>query len=248
MLPAQEYILRSRHFVAATMDKSFETKDFEDFICLIGPVVRISVDTLVEPPQWIAEDLFGRGAVRIEGNGSESIGLMNTHVGRLDRLLVDSLVFSRVGRMQDCIDIHLDEALNDVLEQLKILSGFRVFSGFQCKRPQFGQPDIPSFLPALLSNAVVRHDLNTGDVAVQFRLESNEVMITVADDLPGTPVNCRERVFYTMATLRPRREIEGSRVALMIARKSARLYGGSLAVTGAREGLGATAEARVSRP
>lgn len=75
------------------------SKEFEDFIYLLSHDVRNSVRALVEVPQWIKEDLIANGH-SISGSLAENMELMDTHTRRLDRMLTDLLVYSRVGRMQ----------------------------------------------------------------------------------------------------------------------------------------------------
>ena len=84
------------------------SRDFEDFIYLISHDVRNSVRALIEVPVWITEDLQDEG-YKIQGQLAEHIGLMNTHTRRLDRMLNDLLVYSRIGRMQLPVDVDLAE-------------------------------------------------------------------------------------------------------------------------------------------
>lgn len=74
------------------IDMPVRSGEFEDFIYLISHDVRNSVRALIELAQWIADDLAEAG-VKIEGQVAETIDLMNTHTGRLDRMLVDLLTF-----------------------------------------------------------------------------------------------------------------------------------------------------------
>ncbi|NNK15995.1 MAG: hypothetical protein HKP51_03715, partial [Sulfitobacter sp.] len=87
------------------------SQDFEEFIYLISHDVRSSVRALIELPQWIAEDLEDAG-FPVAGTVAASIDMMNRHAGRLDRMLVDLLTFSRIGRMQDVRENDLVAALD----------------------------------------------------------------------------------------------------------------------------------------
>lgn len=215
------------------------SQDFEDFIYLISHDVRSSVRALLELPQWIAEDLEDAG-VRVEGQVANSIALMNRHTGRLDRMLVDLLAFSRIGRMQQSEAIRLDAALDDVLEEAQVPSGFTITKQFDCPVVVMGARDILLLLSALVGNAVKHHDRPKGHLVVTSRRDGNAVVISVSDDGPGIPEEFRERVFAAMTTLRPRDEVEGSGMGLANVRKIAHLYNGSATISHSPYGQGTT--------
>lgn len=221
------------------------SKDFEDFIYLISHDVRNSVRALIELPQWIAEDLTEAG-VRVEGSVAESIDLMNRHTGRLDRMLVDLLTFSRVGRMQSVEEVDLNHALNDVLEEMHIPSGFKVVRALDCDRISIGDRDILTLLTALISNAIKHHDRTVGKVIVSSYRDNGQIVISVRDNGPGIPAGFHEKVFGAMTTLRPRDEIEGSGMGLAVTRKIAQYYDGDVCIIENPEGRGATIEVRLA--
>lgn len=201
------------------------SQDFEDFIYLISHDVRSSVRALLELPQWIVEDLEQDG-VEVKGKLADSIDLMNRHTGRLDRMLVDLLTFSRVGRMQRCEKVKLSEALAQVLEAMKLPSGFEVVSQLGECSAVVGERDILTLFDALIQNAVKHHDRDAGRIIVTAHDVAGGVEIRVADDGPGILDEFSERVFSAMTTLKPRDEVEGSGMGLASVRKIARLYGG----------------------
>lgn len=224
---------------------SSASTDFEDFIYLISHDVRNSVRALIELPQWIAEDLAEAG-IKVDGSVGESIELMNRHTGRLDRMLVDLLTFSRIGRMQSVEEIDLDHALNDVLEEMHIPSGFTVLRALDCGDITMGERDILTLLNALISNAIKHHDRPLGKVIVSCYLDGAQVVLSVRDNGPGIPEGYHERVFGAMTTLRPRDEVEGSGMGLAITRKIAQRYEGDVRIIENTEGRGVTLEVRLA--
>ncbi|MGZ2256786.1 sensor histidine kinase [Roseobacter sp. A03A-229] len=217
--------------------------DFEDFIYLISHDVRNSVRALIELPQWIEEDLAEAG-VRLDGSVGESIELMNRHTGRLDRMLVDLLTFSRVGRMQSTIEVDLDQALDEVLDEIGVPAGFTVERALDHDHFKFGERDILTLLTALISNAIKHHDRTVGKVLVSCQKEGGEVVLAVSDNGPGIPPKFHERIFGAMTTLRPRDEVEGSGMGLAITRKIAQLYGGDVKILEGEGSRGAVFEVR----
>ena len=220
------------------------SKDFEDFIYLISHDVRASVRALIELPQWIAEDLTDAG-VKIDGPIRDNIDLMNRHTGRLDRMLVDLLTFSRVGRMQKVAEVDLDKALTEVLEETNIPAGFTVIRALDCRKVTIGERDVLTLLSALITNAIRHHDRDSGKVLVTAHQDRGSVVISVRDDGPGIPIGYRERVFGAMITLRPRDEVEGSGMGLAITRKIALLYNGSVSILDNADTRGTLVELRL---
>lgn len=220
------------------------SSDIDDFIYLISHDVRASVRALLELPQWIAEDLEEAG-IPITGQVGASIELMNRHTGRLDRMLVDLLSYSRVGRMQTSCAVDLDPAVNLVLEGLKVPQGFKIMRNLDCESVFIGERDLLTLLDALIGNAIKHHDKNTGSVIVTTARENEQIVICVSDDGPGIEPEFREKVFGTMVTLRPRDEVEGSGMGLATARKIATFYGGTANVHPSPYGRGTCVEVRL---
>lgn len=224
--------------------QSGSSQDIEDFIYLISHDVRASVRALLELPQWIAEDLEEAG-VKIDGSVAASIELMNRHTGRLDRMLVDLLTFSRIGRMQEVRVNNLSDVLDQVLEEIPIPAGFTVIRNLDCDDVVMGDRDVLTLFDALIRNALKHHDKPSGQIIISSSIKEGELVLSVADDGPGIPDEYRENVFGAMRTLRPRDEVEGSGMGLANVRKIAVLYGGTAHVTDSPYGRGSLVEARV---
>ncbi|OAN85936.1 sensor histidine kinase [Sulfitobacter geojensis] len=224
--------------------QSGASQDIEDFIYLISHDVRASVRALLELPRWIEEDLEEAG-VKIDGSVAASIELMNRHTGRLDRMLVDLLTFSRIGRMQEVRENHLPRVLDQVLEDIPVPAGFAVIRDMECDQLVMGDRDVLTLFDALVGNALKHHDKSSGQIVISTSVQAGEVVLSVADDGPGIPPEYRENVFGAMRTLRPRDEVEGSGMGLANVRKIATLYGGSARITDSPYGRGTLVEARV---
>ena len=203
------------------------SQDFEDLIYLLSHDVRNSVRALLEVPAWIEEDLINAGH-KITGSLAENLELVNTHTRRLDRMLIDLLVHSRVGRKQTVKTVDLAEAIDLVVEQMILPAGFTFQTDLKCQSVRIGERDILTLLSALISNSIKHHDRKDGKIRVSSVRDATQCVIAVSDDGPGIPAKYREAVFDAMMTLRPRDEIEGSGMGLAIVRKIVDLYGGRM--------------------
>lgn len=220
--------------------------EFEDLIYLISHDVRASVRALIELPQWIAEDLEEAG-VPVQGSLATSIGLMNRHTGRLDRMLVDLLTFSRIGRMQNTVENDLNAVLDDVLEAVRMPPKFSVIRDMQTAKVTMGERDVLTMMHALILNSIRHHDKPKGRIIVSTSTDGDETVIAVVDDGPGIDEKFRDKVFGAMQTLRPRDEVEGSGMGLAIVRKIAAINGGTAVARSSPYGPGAMIEVRLKR-
>lgn len=211
-------------------EKREGSRDFEEFIYLLSHDVRNSARALVELPEWIREDMAAEGQP-ISKSLAENLSLMDVHTRRLDRMLIDLLVYSRVGRKQSVQEVDLLDAVQQVLEQVQLPMGFEVSCDLKCKTLLFGERDILTLLTALISNSIKHHHKDSGSINVSSRVENSECVICVSDDGPGIDEKYQERVFQAMTTLKPRDEVEGSGMGLAIVRKIVELHGGKLAWT-----------------
>lgn len=220
------------------------SKDFEDFIYLLSHDVRNSVRALLELPQWIREDLEGDHRA-IGDSLRENLNLMDVHTRRLDRMLIDLLAYSRVGRNQNVCANDLSEALQNVVDQTISPHGFSATYDLQCDTVHMGEQDLMTLLTAVLSNVVKHHHRRKGAVDVTIRKEDGECVICIQDDGPGIPEKHRERVFNAMTLLKSRDVVEGSGMGLAIARKVVDSYDGAMQWVTPKDGFSLALEIRI---
>ena len=74
------------------------SSELENFVYIVSHDLRNSARALTEVPQWLREDLQDLG-LAVDEDFRENLDLLERHAKRLDRMLLDLLVYSRVGRM-----------------------------------------------------------------------------------------------------------------------------------------------------
>lgn len=202
-------------------------QEFDKFVYLISHDVRASVRALIELPQWIEEDLAEEGR-EIPPAVARSIQMMNTHTRRLDRMLNDLLVYSRISRMQTFRANNLNEAIDTVLAQLTVPEGFSIDRDVNGHSVYMGDRDVLTMLFASISNSIKHHDQDTGKIGISAQAGSGELVLTISDDGPGIEPKYRDKVFEAMAMLKPRDEVEGSGMGLTHIRKIVMDCGGKI--------------------
>ena len=216
---------------------SMPANELDDLIYLISHDVRNSVRALIEVPQWIEEDLREAGH-SISGSLAENIDLMTTHTRRLDRMLFDLLVHSRIGRMQNISIVELADAFRSIEMEVAIPPEFQITTDFSCSNLKVGETDILTLFSSLISNAVKHSDVGSGNIQISSSKEGDFCKISVLDDGPGIPPKYHKKVLSTMSTLKPRDEVEGSGMGLAHVQKIADYYGGRVAIQSSEDRRG----------
>jgi signal transduction histidine kinase len=212
-------------------------QDIDDFIYLITHDVRASVRALLELPKWIEEDLRSAG-VELNGSVAQSIEMMNRHTARLDRMLIDLLAYSRVGRMQQTKLVDVAWSLDKALSRIRIPEAMSLSRQINCPSLLIGQQDMLLLLEALIGNAVRHHRTATGQITVRTQREGEMTRLSIIDDGPGIPAHLHSKAMEAMTTLRPRDEVEGTGMGLANVRKITAHYGGYMALSEAQTGAG----------
>lgn len=210
---------------AAPVESDPSDQEFEKFIYLISHDVRASVRALIELPQWIEEDLLEEG-LELPPAVARSIQMMNTHTFRLDRMLNDLLVHSRISRMQTFRANDLNAAIDTVLEKITVPEGFKIERDLNGHSVYMGERDVLTMLEASISNALKHHDSESGTIRISAHVGASELILEISDDGPGIEPQFREKVFEAMAMLKPRDEVEGTGMGLTHIRKIAEDCGG----------------------
>jgi len=207
-------------------------RELDQFVYHISHDLRASMRALVLVPGWIEEDLqeqFGSVPTSIQ----EHVTLLTEQARRLDAMMKDLLVYSRIGRMQSVGPIDLDTVLDAVLAELELPQAFELTRDLAVQQMVGWPNDVEVLLYQLISN-VVKH----GGARAHLRTEARGggLALHIKDDGPGIDPKQHNRIFEMMTTLKPRDEVEGSGLGLAIARKIMTLHGGTITVVS--DGLG----------
>lgn len=145
-------------------------------------------------------------------------------------MVLDLLVYSRVGRMQEVETINLESAFNDARSTLTIPRECRITHEFKANSLTIGVRDIITLLQSLLSNAIIHGSDPIGDIKVASHQQDAMIVICVTDSGQGIDEKYNNKIFEMMSTLRSRDEQEGSGMGLATAAKICKKYGGEIMV------------------
>ncbi|WP_235062921.1 sensor histidine kinase [Paramagnetospirillum caucaseum] len=218
-----------RTLTAKSEELARSNADLEQFAFIASHDLREPL-RMVSAYMGLLERHFGP---MVGAEGAEYIAYAKEGAQRMDRLVLDLLEFSRVGRMEEAPEpVPLDEVLDGVLANL---SPTLAECGAQVGRPA-PLPAIPAVrgemaqvLQNLIGNAVKYRDPSRPLVIeVSARQEPGQWVVAVADNGIGIAPEYRERIFRIFQRLHTRERFEGTGVGLAICKRIVERHGGRI--------------------
>jgi signal transduction histidine kinase len=174
---------------------------------------------------WVKEDCDSV----LPEESKEDLSIVLSRVERMEKLLVDLLSYSRIGKdYQQASEINLRTFMVELLSLIDLPMGFAL----KCDDVDVKVPEIAFnvVMLNLVSNAIKHHDSGNAKIEVKAKRSDRGCIITVLDNGPGIEEKNRHRIFKLFETLRSRDEVEGSGIGLSVVKKIVEHYGGSIKV------------------
>jgi signal transduction histidine kinase len=177
--------------------------------------------------QWIEEDIGDK----MTPETKKHMDTLRSRVRRMEKLLNDTLEYSRIGRKMregEAEVVNGKALVEDAVTMAAPPTGFTIkvddgFSGISLRRMPVQQ-----VFYNLVNNAIKHHDGETGTIEIGVQDEGAHYVFSVRDDGPGIAPQYHEKVFEMFQTLKPRDRQEGSGMGLAIVRKILMTSGGTI--------------------
>jgi PAS domain S-box-containing protein len=175
--------------------------------------------------RWIIEDLA-------EGNTesiTENLTLMRGRVKRMEKLLKDLLVYSKVGRQEESIGVvNTEELVYDLFKLASAPSGHQLI--VENELPTFTTLVAPfeQVLRNLIGNAIKHNDKDDLMITISCRTLQNQYRFTVQDNGAGIDKKYHELIFKMFKSLKSRDEVEASGIGLTLVSKIIATYHGTI--------------------
>ncbi|WP_254431040.1 ATP-binding protein [Magnetospirillum sp. LM-5] len=178
---------------------------------------------------------------RLDGDGRDFLEFARDGAKRMDRMVLDLLELSRVGRTsEEFAPVALADIVASALENLALTIA-------ECQAAISVAHDLPVVtglageLERLVQNLVAnalkyRHPDRTPYIAIAARREGAEWVVSIADNGIGIEPEFHERIFGIFQRLHARDKYEGSGIGLAISRKIVEHHGGRIWVESAPGG------------
>jgi signal transduction histidine kinase len=206
-------------------DLKRSNSDLDNFAYVASHDLRSPLNVIKRLVSWVKEDCN----VVLPSESNEDLAIVLSRVERMEKLLIDLLSYSRIGKdYQEAITINLHDFMVELLSLIDLPMGFVL----KCDNIDIVVPEIAFnvVMLNLVSNAIKHHDSGNAKIEVKAKRNDKGWVITVVDNGPGIEAKNRDRIFKLFETLRPRDEIEGSGMGLSVVKKIVQHYGGSIEV------------------
>lgn len=176
--------------------------------------------------------LVRRMGERLEGEEKEFIGFAVDGAQRMDRMILDLLDYSRIGRSNDMETVRLRDVLEGALSSLHPVveeSGAAVDIPAELPAVQGVRSELERLFQNLLSNALkFRVEGRAPRITVGCRIQAEDWVISVADNGIGIDAGDHDRLFNIFQRLVPQSHYDGNGIGLASCRKIVEHHGGRI--------------------
>ena len=217
-------------------------RDLEDFAYIASHDLKTPLGGIKSAALWLEEDLHD-----LSDESRKLLGLMQSRINRMEKLLDDLLTYSRVGRTETAAsESKLTDIFASIIEVLSPPAHIQVRLEGELQVTVTASAQLEQVLRNLINNAIKHHDKQNGEVVLSGKRAGDFVEFVVRDDGPGIPPQFHEKIFQLFQTLRRRDEVEGSGMGLALVKKLVEQQNSCITVHS--EGNGAGAEFRFHWP
>ncbi|MHA6324232.1 sensor histidine kinase [Roseivivax sp. CAU 1753] len=219
---------RSQEDIAQLITKLKQSNsELDQFAYVASHDLKAPLRVIDNASRWLSEDL----EPYLTDDTRESLDLLRSRVGRMERLLDDLLAHSRVGRGN--LETELIDGgvlIRSVLELLDVPQNMRLSFSPNFEEITVSRMPLQTILLNLVSNAIKHHDCGHGSIMIEAIPREKEVEFKVIDDGPGIDPIYHEKIFQIFQTLKPRDQLDSSGMGLAIVKKYVDLSGGRIVV------------------
>lgn len=196
-------------------------KELDQFAFVASHDLKAPLRGINQLAQWISEDLKDSLTPQV----SEYLDLLKNRVDRLEKLLNDLLMYSRVGRKEgEATEINVTKLVHDIFSLLSPPDKFSLECLDAVGTITTMSIPLELVLRNLMSNAIKHHDKEKGRLTIKAQEVGSRIKFSVTDDGPGIPPEHQARVFDLFHTLKPRDQVEGSGLGLSVIKKTLDRY------------------------
>lgn len=206
-------------------DLKRSNEDLDNFAYVASHDLRSPLNVIKRLVTWVKEDCDKI----LPLDSKENLELVLNRTMRMEKLLVDLLNYSRIGKdYQESSIVNLRDLVVELLSLIDLPMGFVV----NCADIDIQVATVPFnvVMLNLLSNAIKHHDSGNAKIEIKAKNGASGSVITIQDNGPGIAPKDRDRIFKLFETLKPRDEVEGSGMGLSVVKKIVEHYGGNIKV------------------
>jgi PAS domain S-box-containing protein len=218
-------------------DLQRSNKDLEQF-------VYVASHDMQEPLRMISSytQLLGkRYKGKLDSDADEFIGFAVDGASRMQKMINDLLIFSRVTtRGKDFEPVDLEKVLSDAIDNLKIAieENKATITHDPLPKVMADEPQMVRLLQNIIGNAIKFHGQEPPIIHVSAKEGTEEWAISVKDNGIGIDKKFFDHLFIVFQRLHTRDQYPGTGIGLAVCKKTVERHGGRIWVESEGEGKG----------
>lgn len=218
-------------------------QELKDFAYVVSHDLKAPLRAISSIAQWLSEDYRDK----LDEEGSMQLDLLTARVRRMYNFIEGILEYSRIGRVEDKLEIiDLNALLKEVVDTLAPPDHFTISIPPNLPQTKANRFRLFQVFQNLLSNAIKYNDKDKGFIEVSFVEEENFWRFWVKDNGPGISPKYHKKVFQLFQTLQSRDIVESTGLGLSIVRRIIELQKGEIFIS-SKEGESTTFEFTLSK-
>ncbi|MCB1549956.1 MAG: HAMP domain-containing histidine kinase [Hyphomicrobiaceae bacterium] len=159
------------------------------------------------------------------------VGVLRQQSERMRTMLTGLLAYSRIGRKADLVEtVDVGALIEEIVRSLAAPPELRVVATDPFPILQTVRAPLDLVLRNLIDNAICHHDRRHGSVHISAQPHDAHVVLVVADDGPGIPVDAHRAIFEPFVKLDDEAHPEGAGIGLALVARTLSLIGGRISV------------------
>jgi light-regulated signal transduction histidine kinase (bacteriophytochrome) len=225
-------IINMTEYVSITDELKRSNKDLNEFAYVASHDLKAPLRGIMQLASWIYED--------IEESASDEtkthLKLLQSRTARLEKLLDDLLIYSRVGNHLGNIEkIDVSESVQMIFQLLDPPEGFVLNLPAPLPIMTTLTTPLEVIFRNLIGNAIKHHDKTEGVITITAIEKDNFYEFFCENDGPPIAPQHYDQIFEMFKTLRPRDDVEGSGMGLSIIKRMLDYHGQKITVVSAGE-------------
>lgn len=210
-----------------TTELERSNRELDQFAYIASHDLKAPLRGIDHLANWITED----AGTLLPTPSLEHLAKLRGRIQRMDRLLDDLLLYSRVGRRDGAPEAVNTATLVKDIVNLLAPAGFTVTVADDLPTLMTPRAPLEIVLRNIIDNAFKHHQRpQEGNVQISALAQGDFVEFCIKDNGPGIDAKFHERIFGVFQTLQPRDQVEGSGMGLALVKKTVEHRGGQVRV------------------
>ncbi len=200
-------------------------RELEHFAYVVSHDLKAPLRGISTIVDWLVEEYQDK----LDADGKKYLDLLDKRSKRLQGLIEGILAYSRIGRVQEALDIvDLNQVIQDIKETLMIPK--RITVNIPQKLPVIcgGKTHFYQLFQNLMSNAIIYNDKSQGFIEIGFTERPKEWEFFVKDNGVGINEQYKNKIFELFQTLESKDKHSSTGIGLTLSKKIVELYNGKI--------------------